>query len=382
MATILHLTTVHPRTDVRIVGKEANTLASHLPHKVTLMVADGKGSVDDEFGGVSVHDLGCPRGGRLGRMLVGPWRAFRTISRVKPAVVHFHDPELIPLGTLLKGMGYTVIYDVHEDVPQQTISKHWIPKIMRYPVMIAISALERASARSLDAVIPATPKIAERFPADKTVVVQNFPICTELARLNSTPYGQRSPRFAYIGGIAEIRGAVEMILALEQLKDIDGIRLDLAGEYSPSNFEGALRALPGWVAVRYHGHVSRAGVAGILGEVRAGLVVLHPTGNYVDSYPVKMFEYMSSSLPVIASDFPLWRQIIDGAGCGLLVDPMNPKAIADAMRWILEHPEEAETMGNRGRLAVERMYNWDAEAVKMIRLYEKLLSKDNKANKT
>lgn len=85
-------------------------------------------------------------------------------------------------------------------------------------------------------------------------------------------------------------------------------------------------------------------------------------------------EYMSAGLPVIASDFPLWRQIIDGAGCGLLVNPMNPEAIASAMRWILEHPAEAEEMGNRGRKAVESTYNWDTEAAKLKDLYKKLLA--------
>jgi len=82
---------------------------------------------------------------------------------------------------------------------------------------------------------------------------------------------------------------------------------------------------------------------------------------------------MSASLPVIASDFPLWRLIVDGAGCGLLVDPLDPAAIAKAMRWILEHPAEAEAMGQRGRKAVEQTYNWGAEAPKLLDLYNKLL---------
>ena len=374
MASILHLTTVHPRYDTRILIKEARTLASNLPHKVFLMVADGKGNLAEEQGGVSIHDIGRPGGGRLGRVFIGSWRAFFAIRRLRPTIVHFHDPELIPLGMLLKAIGYKVIYDVHEDVPRQIFSKIYIPKIIRYPASFAMAALEWFCARMCTAIVPATPVYADRFPAKKTVVVHNFPIGTELVVQNPTLYEQRTPSFAYLGGIETIRGAVEMIRAFECLGDIPGARLELAGEFNPPSLEDALRALPGWTSVHYHGQVGRSQVAQILSKARAGLVVLHPEPTHFESYPIKMFEYMSAGLPVIASDFPVWRRIIDGAGCGVLVDPLNPRSIADAMRMILEHPAEAEAMGQRGRQAVERAYNWDTEATKMVGLYNKLLA--------
>jgi glycosyltransferase involved in cell wall biosynthesis len=111
----------------------------------------------------------------------------------------------------------------------------------------------------------------------------------------------------------------------------------------------------------------------LLSKVRAGLVTLHPTPAYLEAYPVKMFEYMAAGLPVIASDFPLWRSIITKEQCGLLVDPLDPKALAKAMRWVLENPVEAEAMGRRGREAVLTTYNWDAEAAKLKVLYRKIL---------
>lgn len=339
-----------------------------------MMVSDGKGNVDKEQGQVSIHDIGKLGGGRWGRPFIGPWKAFHAIRRLKPAIVHFHDPELIPLGMLLKMIGYKVIYDVHEDVPRQIYSKEYIPKIIRYPASLLTAALEWCCARICTAIVPATPIFAGRFPVEKTVVVNNFPIATELFVANPTPYEQRDPSFAYLGGIEKIRGAFEMIRAFEYLTDISGATLELAGRCSPASLEGTLRALPGWSSVHYHGEVGRPQVAQILGKVRAGLVVLHPEPTHFESYPIKMFEYMCAGLPVIASDFPVWRRIIDDAGCGVLVDPFDPMAISEAMRWILDHPAEAEAMGQRGRQAVERTYNWDTEAEKMIGLYNKLLA--------
>ncbi len=380
MVTILHITTVHPRNDTRILLKEAQTLASELFHKIYLMVADGKGNVDEGKGRVSINDLGRLDGGRLHRVLVGTWRAFFAIRKIRPAVVHFHDPELIPLGMILRVLGYKVIYDVHEDVPRQIYSKYYIPRIFRGPTALAMAILEWCCAWIWTAIIPATPVIActpifsARFPSHKTVVVNNFPISNELVVPNPTPYELRPHCFAYVGGIETVRGAFEMIRAFECLKDIKDATLELAGEFSPSILEDELRALSGWASVHYHGLVGRQEVAQILNKARAGLVVLHPEPTHIESYPIKMFEYMSTGLPIIASDFPIWRQIIDGAGCGLLVDQKNPKIIAEAMRWILEHPAEAKAMGQRGRQAMERIYNWDTEAIKIINLYNKLLA--------
>jgi glycosyltransferase involved in cell wall biosynthesis len=69
----------------------------------------------------------------------------------------------------------------------------------------------------------------------------------------------------------------------------------------------------------------------------------------------------------------LWREIVNCAECGLLVNPLDPQAIADSIVYILEHPEEAEKMGRRGIKAVEKMYNWSKEEEKLLQLYKDLL---------
>jgi glycosyltransferase involved in cell wall biosynthesis len=375
MPDIVHLTTVHPRADVRILAKEARTLASGLGREVVLVVADGLGSSGARDGGIAVYDVGKPPAGRLGRFVDGSRRALREIRRLEPRIVHFHDPELLPAALILKACGYGVIYDIHEDVPRQILSKHWISPALRLPASWIVSALEWLAARSFDGLIAATPKIARRFPAQRTQVVQNFPILDELVVQGAAPYAKRAPMFAYVGGITAIRGAREMIEALEVLGPVANVRLDIAGTFSPPGLHDELSARPGWSRVTWHGHVGRAEVARLLSEARAGLVLLHPVENYVESYPVKMFEYMAAGLPVIASDFPLWREIIEETRCGLVVDPRSHDAIAAAMRWMLDHPREAEAMGRRGREAVERAYSWNAEGARLIDLYRRVCSR-------
>jgi glycosyltransferase involved in cell wall biosynthesis len=120
--------------------------------------------------------------------------------------------------------------------------------------------------------------------------------------------------------------------------------------------------------------VGREGVREVLGRSVAGLVTFHPLPNHIDAQPNKMFEYMSAGIPVIASDFPLWREIIAGNQCGLCVDPNNPTAIAAAIQYLVLHPHEARRMGENGRKAVLDRYNWSAEEQKLFRLYEDILA--------
>ncbi|MDP3960831.1 MAG: glycosyltransferase family 4 protein [Pseudorhodobacter sp.] len=368
---IIHFTTVHPRSDIRIRAKEVATLARVWPGAVALFVQDGKGDETDARDGFVIHDTGAPQRGRLRRMTVGAWRMYRAVRRARPGIAHFHDPELLPWAMLLRLSGIQIIYDVHEDVPAAIQSKTYIGPWLRKPVAALMSVVEAGVARLAAAVIPATPAIGENFASTKSTLVQNFPLLAELQVEGSAPDARAAPHFAYVGGISRIRSAVEMVQAVAMIKR-DDVRLQVAGGFAPS-LGAQLEQMPGWQRVVFHGWADRSKVAKILAACRAGLVLFHPEPNHVRAQPNKMFEYMAAGLPVIASDFPLWREIVEGAGCGLLVDPQDPQAIARAMQWVLGHPEEAAAMGRRGRAAVEDRYNWEAESKKLVALYRRLL---------
>ena len=366
--SICHLTTAHPPDDVRIYQKEARSLAE-AGYEVILVAPELKEAVLE---GVRWYPLPRPRS-RPHRFSRLPPAAYRAALASGAKVVHLHDPELLFVGLALKLRGRKVVWDAHEDLPRQILSKPWLPRLLRRPVAWAVDALERAVTRAFDAVVAATPAIAQRFPPGRVRTVQNYPILAQMIAPHPAPYHNRPPHVAYIGGISAIRGAREMVRAMEIAGERWGARLLLAGRFAPESLEDELRHLPGWRYVDYVGWLSREEVAEALGRVRAGLVVLHPEPNHVNAQPNKIFEYMAAELPVIASDFPLWRDLVAGNGAGLLADPLNPEAIAEAIGWVLEHPAEAEAMGRRGREAVRESYNWDREKEKLLALYEELL---------
>jgi glycosyltransferase involved in cell wall biosynthesis len=152
-----------------------------------------------------------------------------------------------------------------------------------------------------------------------------------------------------------------------------GIRLNLCGRFNSDSLEQTCKSISGWSAVNEYGFVDRAGVREVMRRSVAGLVTLHPVPNHIDSQPNKMFEYMSAGIPVIASDFPLWREIVLGNRCGLCVNPMDPSAIAEAISYLIENPDEAREMGENGRRAVVERYNWSIEEAKLLSFYRQIL---------
>jgi glycosyltransferase involved in cell wall biosynthesis len=372
---VCHLTSVHPTEDIRIFVKECSYL-SEAGFDVSLVVGNS-----ESYSKNGVNIIGAPvkSSNRYLRMIKGPQSVYKKALEVDADVYHFHDPELLPVGLLLKSKGKKVIYDVHEDVPQQVLSKQWIPKPLRKLVSRMVEGLERYASNRFDAVVTATPTINERFLTyqQNSVTIHNFPIMNELIGEGSAEAVKPMDKnkIVYIGGITRLRGIEEMVRSMEKLnKDTasSDVTLHLAGAFAPPSLQKEMEQLEGWNHVNFEGYLNRKEVSDLLNTSSVGLVILHPEPRYVVSYPIKLFEYMSAGLPVIASDFPLWRGIVEDAQCGICVDPMSPGEIADAVRYLLNNKEEARKMGENGRKAIMNKYNWEQESVRLVELYKSL----------
>jgi glycosyltransferase involved in cell wall biosynthesis len=368
MKTICHLTSVHPPFDIRIFYKECKTIIQ-AGYRAVLIVPHDR---EEEIDGIQVRALPKAKN-RLERMTRVIREMYRSAIRENADIYHFHDPELIPVGLILKCHGKRVIYDVHENYSQTLLSKEWIPPQLRPMITKMVVFGELVGTKFFDGIVAATPSIAARFPTFKTVTVQNFPFHDGSMTNSSIPYNQREKVIAYVGVISTSRGVKEMIQAVALLPPQLEVKLKLAGIFSPSNLEDEVKTFSGRNRVDFIGWQFHKDIMTMLGKARIGLVVLHPSPNHIKSQPNKLFEYMSAGIPVIASDFPLWREIIEDAGCGLLVNPLDTKAIAEAIRWLLEHPSEAETMGKQGQKAVFEYYNWEGEAKKLLAFYNSIL---------
>jgi glycosyltransferase involved in cell wall biosynthesis len=365
------MSSVHAWHDTRIFGKMCRSLAL-AGHDAHLLVPRRHGPEVETREGVTIHAVPLPAS-RPQRMWKTVPLLLRRAAELGADAYHLHDPELLRCAVgFQKRVGRPVIYDSHEDLRLQILHKRWIPRGGRRLVGRVVGLLEDRVACRLSGVVAATPSIAMRFAKHpRCVVVNNYPLLSELEPGCDRKETVAQGRFAYVGGIGRVRGIREMIAALPLAGS--AVRLSLAGDWETDGLRKQCTKLTGWDQVEERGFLDRAGVRALLEAAQAGLVLFQPIPNHLAAQPNKMFEYMAAGLPVIASDFPLWRSIVEGAGCGLLVDPLDPKKIAAAMRWIMDHPPEARALGDRGRQAVRKTYNWDREFPKLLALYESLI---------
>ena len=351
---VCHLTSAHPQEDIRIFHKECVSLANAGYETYQISCGD----TYDKFG-VHLIGVGEQEKKRRDRMLKSSKRVYKAAVELNADVYHFHDPELLRYGLKLKKAGKKVIFDSHEDVAAQIVDKKWIPKPFRKLVSAFYKSYETRIVKRLDAVVAATPHIAETFKGRcrKAVVVNNYPKLDDIV-FQEKPFSEREMVIAYAGGIDEIRGEKVMI---EAMKDADA-QLIVAGNHEVKEAGG----------VKFIGKISRKEVNELYGRARAGIVIYQPAANHIESQPIKMFEFMAAGLPVVASDFPLWKGIVEGNQCGISVDPRDPEAVRSACMELLNDPERGQELGRNGKKAVDAKYNWNNEERQLLELYSQL----------
>lgn len=365
---ITHLTSAHARYDTRIFVKMCSSLASNVDYNVSLVVADGKG--DEIQNNVNIVDVGPRMDGRISRMTKTVKKVLKKAQELDSDIYHLHDPELIPIGLKLKKLGKKVIFDAHEDLPKQILAKPYLIKSLKFLLSKVAVFYENYACKKFDYVVAATPYIRDKFlMINKSIDINNYPIVQELA--SDIVWEKRNNQVCYIGVIARIRGNLENVAAMGYVND--KISFKLAGMTYEESFFRELEQNIYWNRVEFMGTLQRSQVKTLLEESKIGLVTLHPKINYIDALPVKMFEYMLAGIPVITSNFPTLKSIIQKEQCGICVNPMNSQAIGEAIEYLVTHDDEAREMGEKGKQAVIRHYNWGIEEQKLFTIYEEVL---------
>jgi len=365
MIKVCHMTSAHDRYDVRIFEKECSSLAKY-GYEVSLVVNDNiKNEIKDN---VNIVTTGFVSKNRLQRMIFSTKEIYKKAIELNCDIYHFHDPELLPIGHKLKKLGKKVIFDSHEDVAKQIMDKTWIPKLFRKIISLIYAGYEKKIVKSIDAVISVSPQFIEVFAKYNTnaTLITNYPIIA----INNEVQSKPESFICFAGGISKQWNHEKII---EAISNIEGLRYIIAGSIDNSYME-YLQTISGWGKVDYLGVISHEDVQKLYAKSMIGVAInfsnqikgIGTLGN------TKLFEFMEAKLPVVCSDYVLWKEVIDKYKCGICVNPQNTKEIEKALRYLVDNPQEAIAMGENGRKAVEKQYNWKVEEKKLIALYQNI----------
>lgn len=368
---VCHLSSVHQRNDTRIFFKQCMTLQKN-GYDTFWIVADGLG--DEVKNGVSIIDVGSSTN-RFSRIFSSTIKVFSRARKLNADIYHFHDPELAPICLLFRLMSKPVIFDVHENVAEQINDKQWLSPTFARFLSFLFMLLNKVFTRFYNIIIAEysyATLYENKKSKNKFEVILNFPEVQFLEKFKNIK--RKGHEFFYIGVVSNDRG-LEVIL--DALNILDSKNFDFK-----MHFVGRLFDEVDWVKyasikdnVIFYGRKSLDEGYAISTQCIAGLAVLKPIGNYVGSYPTKVFEYMAIGLPTITSNFALYKQIVEENKVGWCVDPYSPEDLAEIMISILESNSLEEV--SKFALSASEKYSWQTESVKLLNMYESILGLNN-----
>lgn len=292
---------------------------------------------------------------------------------------HFHDPELLLLTPFVKIIAnIPIIFDVHEDVRQQIMYKRWLPKWAKSFVKTTYDKLELKCFPYLAAIIYTTEEVKKNYTAfpRKLVSIQNYPANNSVLAL---PERAEELALIYLGVMTPIRGGVNLIKSMVQVcEKFPRGKLLIIGNIKPDSYKIELQKLI--IKLHLHdnikllGHMKYKKALTVAQRGTAGILPFLPTQNHFNSLPNKLFEYMSLGLPVLASDFPIYRAIIEKADCGLVFNPEDTNCIANSIISIYHMDENKFTnMRINSQYNFDKYYNWRTEEHKLLALYAEII---------
>ncbi|MBI9065677.1 MAG: glycosyltransferase [Salinivirgaceae bacterium] len=371
---VCHLTSVHPPFDIRIFYKECISLAKN-GYEVSLIAPIESEVIKENIEIIPIH---LPKS-RLKRMLQVSFKMFRLAMKQKAKVYHFHDPELMLCGAMLKFSGKKVIYDIHENNRLTILDKEYLNKFSRKLLAASYYLIEKFFNLFYDQLVLAlSEETYEKYYSKRnSTVVLNFPLPLKLKEISRKNDKDGCIRLIYVGVIHETRGIFEMLkLAGEIKRKGRKVLLDLVGQVRPDSLMAEIDNFK----IEYdlndeivmHGFVNAPIVSEFISKAHFGLAFLFPFVRYQEALPTKFFEYMQQGLPVIANDYPLYRKYVEDLNLGINVDTRDLESAALKVIELSDNKEKLQAMREKGISFTSFEFNWASQEKKLLSLYQKL----------
>ena len=371
---VCHLSSVHPAFDTRIFFKECKSLADAGYHVTLIAMVDKEKQKSVENQNIEIIPFTRYKS-RLKRILCSPFKMCAMARKQRANIYHFHDPELLITGLLLRLFTKSkVVYDIHEDYSKNFFEREWMKfKILRFVISKLFFYFELLVCRLISANIVVLPQWLNKYP--KAVLVRNYPVLEKIGRKKDKNL------FVYIGTIGSKRCALEMTLIfVELMKLMPDIKFKIIGNFFEKDVEAAVmdyaKRIPN---IDYLGFRPFSEAKKILFRSKYGFV-LYASIKYRENIPVKMYEYLANDIITIFSSFEDFKYDIENEGWGIGVNPNNPGEAARKIHDIIADEEKIRAIEENIKKHKTK-YSWEPEKKELLNLYKCLTDGLEKKNR-
>jgi len=367
---VLIASSLHPWDDPRIFYKQCHSLKKH--YDLTLIAV----SEQKLFNKDDIQIIGLSKPSSLVYRLVNAIKIVREVFKEKYIIFHFHDPELLWVGFIVKLFGKKVIFDIHENILGIVQMRSWIPNLLRKPLGLITLFFEKVGQKVFDGTILAIEPFFKHFKNyNNTIIVQNF------VKINSRKIVQMNPKnhtIIYVGAVTYSRGILDLVKAVVELQKTNPtIKLIIIGRLPDKKFEENLNEIkktsPISENIQFLGHTNFLQLKKYISTATIGVIPLHPNENYLFSYPTKIFDYMNWGLPFVYSNIPYWIKTF-GNKCGGI--PFKARDRIDLIKKIKKIMFDQDLWNQLSKDCRNNIqqFNWDYEQVKLLQLYNSIIN--------
>lgn len=368
MKKVCHVISGYYRNDARIFYRQCISLKKK-GYDVSILTNDGE--EDEEVDGIKFFSTTFWHK-RLKVLLFAKQQFFKKLLEIDADIYQLHSPELLSLVKLLKYKNKIVIYDAHEDLSNHVLEKDWIPtKILRYILSKISEIYINRKFNIIDEVISPVDHVINKIKSKNATRITNFPIITHTNKILKNDFVNRKNIICYSGTVYRYSNQYELFDAISEIRNIE---YHIAG-YIDEDFLSTLKKIDCSKKLKYYGRISKFELKKFYDNSLIGFVVYDyklNLGYNLGSFGTnKIFEYMEAGLPIICTDFILWKEIIEKYDCGICVEPNNSNQIKNAINFLINNKEKAYQMGQNGQKAINSEYNWDVEEKKYLQMYSR-----------
>lgn len=358
--------------DIRVFHKECISLVNH-GYDVTIVCPNAINKIEQ---GVKIVGVEYPYTSDFDRFTKMPKILYEKALSLNADIYHFNDPASMPYGAKLKALGKKVIFDAFEDHPSMWVNRGIGIKGLIYKTIgLLYKRYELNQCKNFDAILVCYHWTKERISkVNKNVeLVLNFPIIDKNTVKERPVRKTNHVNLCYAGTIAD---AWNIPIVIDAVTMVEDANFNLAG-WTNNELLNRMKSQKGWDKVKFFGKLSKNEVTEkVYAHSDIGVALYHysplchgKVGNMSNN---KLFEYLLMGMPVICTDFDLWKEVVEESHSGLCVNPSDSNAIANAIKYIQEHPEEAYQMGRNGQKAVLEKYNWDSQEAILLDIYNRI----------